>query len=99
MIKVTVKQAARERGIQNAYQLAQRLEGLNGKKPSAVARQLAKRLWDGERLPRLDSIDAVAAAFGDCALSELLHRVPERRARRPKRAAVKQQSNGLAYKR
>lgn len=88
MIKVTVKKAARSRGIQNSYQLAQRL-GRTAGKPDDGLKVLAGRLWNGTFSPKLETIDRVAEALGDCDLSELLTRKPNGRKkteplRRPK---------------
>lgn len=88
VIKVTVRKAARKRGIKNWYRLAQRLANVEGKKPDGASQELAKRLWRDYPNSKLESIDAVAEAF-DCELSELLIRVPNKRTRRaasPKRS-------------
>ena len=98
VIKVTVKKAARKRGIKTWYKLAQKLAKVSGKKPEGRHQELAKRLWKGDVLPRLESVDSVAEAL-DCDLSELLHRVPEKstpRAGPPKRSAMKRTQNALS---
>jgi DNA-binding Xre family transcriptional regulator len=92
MIKVTVRQAAKKRGITSAYQLAQVLGEKN--------RMGASRLWKGE-LPRLQTLDRVAEALGDCELSELIARVPNkgrRTLRPPKREKKKRAGKKVARK-
>lgn len=80
VIKVTIKKAARKRGIKSWYQLAQRLSRVQGKKPEPRHQELAIRLWDGDAEPKLESLDLVAETL-ECDLSELLVRVPNKRSK------------------
>jgi len=75
MIRVTVQQAARRRGIKNAYQLAQRLQPTDVE-PKSSFQKLARRLWKKDAQPSFATLDLVAAVLGDCDLSELIVRLP-----------------------
>lgn len=76
MIKVTIKQAAKRRGILTPAELARRV---------GVQERVAGRWWKTDTqgvLPRLQSLDAICKAFGNCDLSELIKRIPN--GKRPK---------------
>jgi len=75
MIKLTVRDAAKKRGIKTAYQLSQALG--DGKD-----RTRGLRLWRGV-LVSLQTLDDVAEALGDCDLSELVTRMPNKRRKEP----------------
>lgn len=75
MIKLTVREAARKRGIKTAYRLSQALG--DGKD-----RTRGLRLWRGV-LVSLQTLDDVAEALGNCDLSELVTRVPNKRRKEP----------------
>jgi DNA-binding Xre family transcriptional regulator len=62
MIKVMIRQAAKRRGFKNAYQFGQSI---------GVKRMVASRLWKGEQLPKLQTLDRICNAWG-CALDELI---------------------------
>lgn len=74
MIRVTVRQAARARGIKTYYQLA-RLLGDNQD-------VRAMRLWDGKSLPTLSTLDKVCDALG-CNLEDVISRTPNRAHKQP----------------
>lgn len=74
MIKVTVREAARKRGISSAYKLAQAL-GDEGRTTASV-------LWKGKEIPSLRTLDRVAEVLGDCDLSELITRLPNKKRRK-----------------
>lgn len=99
MIKVTVRQAARRRGIKNPYQLAQRLQPTDVE-PKSSFQKLARRLWKDGARPSFATLDLVAAALGNCELSELIVRVPSGHSKtvsQKREAATKQSgANGLA---
>lgn len=83
MIRVTVREAAERRGVRTYYQLARLLGDDQDVR--------AKRLWEGEALPTLPTLDKVCDALG-CELAELVTRVPPKTHRqRP--------ANGSASKR
>jgi DNA-binding Xre family transcriptional regulator len=71
MITVKIKQAAKRRGIKTSYQLARAMGDKNN--------MSAARLWKGEQLPTLDTLDRACEALGDCDLSELITRKPNKR--------------------
>lgn len=62
MIRVMIKQAAKRRGHKNAYQFGQSI---------GVKRMVASRLWKGEQLPKLQTLDRICNAWG-CGLDELI---------------------------
>lgn len=62
MIKVTIRQAARRRGLKNAYQFGQSI---------GVADMVAARIWEGVQLPKLKTLDRICNAWG-CGLDELI---------------------------
>lgn len=64
MIKVTIRQAAKQAGIKNAYQLQKRAH---------ISPAVAADLWKGETLPRLDTLDNLCEVLG-CELSDLVQR-------------------------
>jgi hypothetical protein len=85
MIRLTVKEAALKRGIKNPYQLAQRMDKVSGTPPDPDSEELARRLWKGKVQPKMDSLDRVSEALGDCDLSELLIRVPNKHTKTARR--------------
>lgn len=103
MIRLRVKEAALKRGIKNAYQLAQRMDNVSGKPPEPRTEEVARRLWKGKVQPKMDTLDLVAGALGDCDLSELLVRIPNRHTKTspPKRSSktlLSAATNGSAKK-
>lgn len=62
MIKVKIRQAAKRRGYKNAYQFGQSI---------GVKRMVASRLWKGDQLPKLQTLDRICNAWG-CGLDELI---------------------------
>ena len=62
MIKVTIKRAAKRRGLKNAYQFGQRI---------GVANMVASRIWENKQPPKLKTLDKICNAWG-CDLAELL---------------------------
>lgn len=74
MIRVTIRQEAERRGIENPNQLAVDLD---------IAPSKAARLWQGEKLPELKTLDHICAAWG-CGLDALIHCAPDT-AQKPKR--------------
>ena len=89
---MTVRQAAQKRGIKKPYQLTQVLGDGND-------RSRAARLWKGKPIPSLETLDEVAAALGDCELSELVTRVPDKRRRKsPARQGGTKKKGGSGQK-
>lgn len=70
MIQVTVKKAALKRGVKTYYQLARLLGDDQDMR--------AKRLWDGQSIPTLSTLDKVCDAL-DCNLLDVISRTPNRR--------------------
>lgn len=62
MIKVTIQQAARKRGIKNAYQFGQKV---------GFSDRVALRIWNNEQDPKLKTLDRICSAWG-CGLDELI---------------------------
>lgn len=62
MIQVTIRQEAERRGISTPYQLAKEL---------GVGQSKAARLWEGEKLPKLETLDKICSKWG-CDLSALV---------------------------
>lgn len=76
MFKVTVKEAARARGVKTPYQLGVLLAP-NGKREARYER-MAERLWEGEHEPTLTTLALVMDALSElklCQLSDLIKRV------------------------
>lgn len=76
MIKVTIKQAAKRAGIENAHQL-QKLAG--------ISPTMAAYLWRGDKLPELETLDRLCGVLG-CELSDLIHRNGRTKTSPPKQA-------------
>lgn len=68
MIKVTIKEAAKKRGIQNAYQFGQKIE---------VADKVAASIWNNTQEPKLKTLNRICNALG-CGLEELIVYKPDR---------------------
>lgn len=62
MIRVMIKQAAKRRGLKNAYQFGQSI---------GVKRMVASRIWNNEQPPKLKTLDRICNAWG-CGLEELI---------------------------
>lgn len=70
MVRLTIKEAARTRGIRNAYQL---------QKAMNIHPGMAARLWKGEmEMVALKTLDHLCDALG-CGLSDLLVRIPNKK--------------------
>lgn len=66
MIKVTIRQAAKTRGLKNAYQFGQSI---------GVSRMVAARIWKNDQPPKLKTLDRICNAWG-CGLEELIVFIP-----------------------
>jgi len=64
MIQVTIKEAARERGITNPTQLAEIME---------CAPTIIWKIWTGVHLPKLPMLDRICDAL-ECELEDLVRR-------------------------
>lgn len=71
---MTVKRAAKARGVKTYYQLARLLGDDSDMR--------AKRLWDGDSLPTLPTLDKVCDALG-CDLQDVISRTPNRAHKQP----------------
>lgn len=67
MIVVTIRKEAERRGIKTPYGLAKDL---------GVGQSKAARLWEGERLPKLETLGDICDLWG-CELGALVHCAPE----------------------
>lgn len=72
MFKVRIKEAAKKKGVKNYYQLGLKLD--TGNTGEIKYEALARRLWKGDNVPTLPTLDAVCDAL-DCDLSDLVVRV------------------------
>jgi DNA-binding Xre family transcriptional regulator len=73
MVKLQIKQTARQQGITNAYQLQKVMEIQPG---------MAARLWKGDmKMIALTTLDALCDAL-ECELDELIVRVGRKNRRR-----------------
>lgn len=72
MIQLTIQDAARARGIKNAYQLALKAKCTPAK---------ASRLWNGEKWPQRETLESLCVAL-ECDLWELITWVPDRKKKR-----------------
>jgi len=87
MIRVTIKQAAKRRGVKTYYQLARLLGDDQDVR--------AMRLWEGNTLPTLPTLDKVCDALG-CNLDDVISRIPNRTHKRPSaNGAAARQSKGV----
>ena len=62
MIKVMIKEAAKRRGLKNAYQFGQSI---------GVKRMVASRIWNNDQLPKLKTLDRICNAWG-CGIEDLI---------------------------
>lgn len=62
MIQVTIRREAEKRGILTPYQLAKDL---------GVGQSKAARLWEGEKLPKLETLDRICSRW-ECDLCALV---------------------------
>lgn len=62
MIKVTIREAARRRKLFNAHQFGESV---------GFARMVASRIWKGEQLPKLRTLEKICNAWG-CDSRELI---------------------------
>lgn len=70
MVKLTIREAAEARGIENAYQLQKAMDVKPG---------MAARLWKAEtEMVALKTLDRLCDAL-DCELTDLLVRVPNKK--------------------
>lgn len=72
MFKVRIKQAAKKAGVKNYYQLGLKLDF--NKTGDIKYEALARRLWKGDNVPTLPTLDAICDAL-DCDFSDLVVRV------------------------
>lgn len=71
MITVTIRQAAKRRGLDNAYQFGQSV---------GLADMVAARIWKSDQLPKLKTLDKICNAWG-CDLGELIVYVSDKNGR------------------
>lgn len=69
MIRVTIEQLARTRGIKKPYHLAQK---------TGISPSMAGALWKGERLPDLTTLDTLCEKLR-CQIGDLVQYVGTRR--------------------
>lgn len=62
MIRVTIREEAERRGILKPYQLGKEL---------GIGQSKAARLWEGEKLPKLETLDLICSKWG-CDLCALV---------------------------
>lgn len=74
MIKVTIQEAGKRRGVENGTQFA---KSVGYKRPVGI------RIWSGDQEPRLSTLDKICKAWG-CDLSELVQYVGKRNGTRRK---------------
>lgn len=67
MIVVTIREEAERRGIKTPYGLAKNL---------GVGQSKAARLWEGARLPKLETLGDICELWG-CDLGALVHYAPK----------------------
>lgn len=67
MIVVTIREEAERRGIKTPYGLAKDL---------GVGQSKAARLWEGEKLPKLETLGQICEQW-NCDLAALIHCAPE----------------------
>lgn len=68
MIKVTIKQAAQKRGIENAYQFGRKI---------GVADKVAASIWNNTQEPKLKTLNRICNALG-CGLEDLIVYRPDK---------------------
>lgn len=66
MIVVTIREEAERRGIKTSYGLAKDL---------SVGQSKAARLWEGKKLPKLETLGDICDLWG-CDLGALIHCAP-----------------------
>jgi DNA-binding Xre family transcriptional regulator len=78
MIRVTIREQAERRGILKPYQLAKEL---------GIGQSKAARLWEGEKLPKLETLDLICSKWGCdlCALVTFAGKPPSIRKQNGKR--------------